>query len=193
MMTEYPVRTRAWTRQEYDRLVSLGILHEDEPVELLDGQLIVAEPKGTPHATAVGLVADAVRAAFGAGWVVRVQDPIALDDDSEPEPDVAVVPGRHRDYLVAHPARPALLVEVADASLAFDRGAKGSLYARAGVADYWIVNLVDRQVEVHRRPLSVSGTVFGWRYAEVEAFGAGTSIEPLARPGFAVAVADLLP
>src|SRR5438552_751565 len=120
-MTTYPLRTRRWSRAEYDRLVDLGVLHEHESIELLGGQRIVAEPKGTPHSTALGLPTDALRVGFGAGWIVRVQDPIALDDESEPEPDVAVVPGEHRDYRAEHPARPALLVEVAESSLIFDR------------------------------------------------------------------------
>jgi Uma2 family endonuclease len=187
------VRTRRWTRQEYDRLVRLGVLHEDEPVELLAGQMIVAEPKGSPHATAVALAADALRAAFGGGWVVRVQDPIALDDESEPEPDLAVVPGRPRDYTTAHPARPALLIEVAETSLAFDRHYKGSLYARAGVADYWIVDLVHRHVEVHRDPSPDAASEFGWRYRDVQTLSPGATVAPLARPEVSVAVADLLP
>lgn len=192
-MTTYPVQTRRWTRAEYDRLVELGVLHEDEPIELLGGQMIVAEPKGTPHSTAIGLTADALRAAFGPGWVVRVQGPIALDDESEPEPDLAVVSGQHRDYLVEHPARPALLVEVAEPSLAFDRRYKGSLYARAGVEDYWIVNLVDEVVEVHRSPLPDPTSEFGWRYGDVKTFRPGASISTLSRPDVTVAVADLLP
>src|SRR5262245_8513206 len=138
-MTTYPVQTRRWTRKEYDRLVELGVLHEDEPIELIGGHLIVAEPKGSPHVTAVELTAEALRRAFGPGWAVRSQGPIALDDESEPEPDVMVVPGTLRDYRDAHPSAAALIVEVAESSLAFDRGHKASLYARAGVADYWIV------------------------------------------------------
>ena len=77
-MTQYPVRTRRWTRKEYQKLGELGILAEDEPVELLDGQLIVAEPKGAPHATMVRLTARALTRVFGAGWLVYTQDPIAL-------------------------------------------------------------------------------------------------------------------
>ncbi len=111
-MATYPLH-RHWTRKEYDHLVELGILHEDEPIELIGGQMVVAEPKGTPHSTSVGLTAEALRAAFGRGWVVRVQDAIALDDESEPEPDVAVVPGQWRDYRAEHPSRPVLIVEVA--------------------------------------------------------------------------------
>src|SRR5512138_3779920 len=151
-MASYPIRNRRWTRKEYDTLVKNGFFNEDEPIELLGGQLVVAEPKGSPHSTAVALTVEALRVAFGSGWLVRVQDPIALDAESEPEPDVAVVLGHARDYLADHPARPALLIEVAESSLAFDRDHKGSLYARAGVADYWIVNLPDAALEVYRRP-----------------------------------------
>ena len=140
-MSSYPVRTRRWTRKEYDRLIDLGILHEDEPIELLAGQMLVAEPKTPLDSTAIGLAGDALRVAFGDGWLVCTHNPIALDDESEPEPDVMVVAGQIRDYRDAHPERAALVVEVALSSLAFDRRHKGSLYARAGVADYWIVNL----------------------------------------------------
>jgi Uma2 family endonuclease len=192
-MATYPIRNRHWTRQEYDELIKSGFFDEDEPIELLGGQLIVAEPKGSPHSTAVALAAEALRGAFGPGWLVRVQDPVALDAESEPEPDVAVVPGRARDYLAAHPARPALLVEVAESSLAFDRGHKGSLYARAGVTDYWIVNLVDEVLEAYRRPALDRSAEFGWRYLDVQALRPGTTIAPLARPDVTVAVTDLLP
>lgn len=188
-----PLRTRRWTRHEYDRLGELGVLHEDEPVELVAGHLIVSEPKGMPHATAVGLTADALRAAFGPGWVVRVQDPIALDDESEPEPDVVVVPGTHRDYLDAHPTQAALVVEVAESSLTLDRDRKGSLYARAGVEDYWIVNLVERVVEVYRQPARDVTAPSGWRYGSVEVLPPGAPVSPLARRDVQVTVADLLP
>jgi Uma2 family endonuclease len=192
-MIPYPVRTRRWTRVEYDRLIDFGVLQEDEPVELLGGQVIVAEPKGSRHSTAVGLTADALRAAFGAGWVIRVQDPVALDDESEPEPDVVVVPGQHRAYLAAHPERPALVVEVAESSLAFDRRFKSGLYARAGVSDYWIVNVVDDALEVHRGPVADPAAEFGWRYGSIQTLRAGASISPLSRPDLIIPVADLLP
>ncbi len=139
-----PTRTRRWTRFEYERLIDAGMFRPGERLELLDGQLVVREPQGSLHATAVGLIEDALRACFGSGWVVRVQMPIALDDESEPEPDVAVVAGARRDYELSHPARPALVVEVSESSLGQDRGDKAGLYARAGVPEYWIVNLVSR-------------------------------------------------
>jgi len=192
-MSSYPIRTRRWTRAEYDRLIELGVLHEDEPIELLGGQLIVSEPKSSPHATAVRLTAQALRLAFGPGWVVLVQDPIALDDESEPEPDIAVAAGGDRDYRDAHPGEAALVVEVALSSLAFDRRHKGSLYARARVADYWIVNLVDRVVEVRRRPAPDPTADFGAAYEDIQIAQPGMTLTPLARPAARVAVNDLLP
>ena len=104
-VTTYPVRTRRWTRAEYERLIEIGVFAPGEPVELLGGDLIVAEPQGSAHYTALGLVEDVLRGAFGAGWLVRSQGPLALDDESEPEPDVAVAPGTRRDYSRRHPAR----------------------------------------------------------------------------------------
>ena len=155
--------------------------------------MIVAEPKIAPHPTAVGLTADALSAAFGPGWLVRQQDPIALDDESEPEPDVAVVPGGRRDYRAEHPSRPVLVVEVAESSLRFDRRHKGSVYARAGLPEYWIVNLIDRRLEVYRHPAPAAFAAFGWRYLDVQVFAPDDTVSPLARPGAAIAVADLLP
>jgi len=192
-MSTYPVRTRRWTRKEYDRLIDLGILREDEPIELIGGQLIVSEPKTSLHATAVRLTADALRRAFGEGWLVCTQDPIAPDDESEPEPDVIVIPGQIRDYRDAHPEGAALLVEVAVSSLAFDRRHKGSLYARAGLNDYWIVNLVDRVVEVRRRPAPDPSADFGAAYQDIELARPGATLTPLAKPEARVAVDDLLP
>ena len=188
-----PFHIRRWTRTEYHQLARVGILLEDEPVELVDGQLIVAERKTPPHSLVVGLTADALRAAFGGGWFVRQQGPIALDDHSEPESDVDVVPGGPRDYLADHPDRPVLVVEVADSSLLLDRHHKGSAYARAGLPDYWIVNLVDRQVEVYRRPGTDPAADFGWRYLDVRTLAAGATVTPLALPEARIAVAELLP
>lgn len=192
-MADLDLRLRRWSRVEYERLVECGFFQPGDRIELIGGQLLVAEPQNSPHATAVGLAEDASRAAFGSGWVVRGQSPIALDDESEPEPDVAVVPGARRDYREGHPQRPVLIVEVADSSLITDRKIKGSLYARAGVADYWIVNLVDHRVEVYRDPVPDSAAAYGWAYRSVEHLRRGAVISPLALPVAAVAVADILP
>jgi Uma2 family endonuclease len=191
-MSQAPFTVRHWTRVEYERLVEQGVF-EGEPLELIGGQLIVAEPKGPYHSTGVGKVGDVVRTALPPGWFVRVQDAIALDDESEPEPDIAVIRGTHEDYLYGHPERPVLVIEVADSSLLFDRNQKGSAYARAGLADYWIVNLVDRVVEVYRQPIPDRGARYEWRYASVQTFALSDTIVPFAFPSVRLAVADLLP
>ena len=191
-MKQAPLTERRWKRAEYDRLVDLGVFN-GEPLELIGGQLIVAEPQGSYHATAVDKVDDALRAALPPGWIVRNQKPVALDDESEPEPDVAVVPGSRDDYQDGHPARPALVIEVADSSLAFDRLQKGSLYARGGVQDYWIVNVVERLVEIYRKPVPNPSAPYGWRYRSVETFAPPSFVAPLALPSARLAVVDLLP
>ena len=192
-MTEYSARTRRWTRAEYEHLIEIGIFRPGEPVELMDGDLVVSEPQGSAHCTAIGLVEDALRAALPAGWFVRSQGPLALDDDSEPEPDVALIPGARRAYAQQHPARPALVIEVSESSLALDRDYKGSLYARAHLDDYWIVNLIDRVVEVYRQPVPDSSAPYGWRYASREVLAHDALVELLAVPSLRLRVSDLLP
>lgn len=188
-----PARTKRWTRLQYERLIDLGVFGPEERLELVGGQLLVREPQGRPHATGIRLVARALRAVFGPGWSIEAQLPVALDEESEPEPDITVVAGGPRDYLGAHPSRPTLVVEVALASLALDRGEKASLYARAGVADYWIVNLVDHVLEVYREPMADPGVPYGWRYASTASLRRGDSVTPVALPGAVIPVADLLP
>ena len=192
-MTRKDVKTRRWKRVEYERLIEIGFFRPGDPVELVGGQLIVAEPQGSRHFAAVRATEDTLRAAFGPGWEVRGQGPLALDDDSEPEPDVAVVPGSFRDYVGGHPSRPVLVVEVSDSSLAFDRDHKGSLYARAGLLDCWIVNLVDRVLEVYREPGRDPAASFGWRYRSIEVLGREAFTAPLASPSTVVRVVDLFP
>ena len=191
-MAQTPLTLRRWKRIEYDRLVDLGVF-EGEPLELIGGQLIVAEPKGAYHSAAVSSAEYALRAGLPSGWIVRTQQPVSLDDESEPEPDLAVVPGRPGDYRHAHPARPALAVEVSDSSLHLDRQQKGSLYARAGIEDYWIVNLVDRALEIYRDPIPDPSAIYGWRYRSVITLVPPAVAVPLAFASSRIAVADLLP
>jgi len=192
-MATYPIQERRWTRAEYDRLIEIGVFQPGEPVELLGGALVVSEPQNSEHHTAIGLVEDALRAALGPGWLVRSQGPIELDDESEPEPDVAVAPGDRRTYSRRHPSRPVLVVEISESSLAFDRAHKGSLYARARLDDYWVLNLVDRVLEIYRRPVADATAPFGWRYASREVLSAESSVELLAAPRARARVSDLLP
>jgi len=191
-MKQAPLTLHRFTRMDFDRLVDLGVFH-GKPVELIEGLLVVAEPQGSHHASTVGAVGDALRTGLPPGWLVRVQMPVALGDLSEPEPDVAVVPGTWADYRAGHPVRPALVVEVAETSLAFDRGEKAGLYARGGVRDYWIVNLVDRVLEVFRGPEADPTAPHGFRYRTAERPGPGAVVSLLALPSVRLSVSDLLP
>jgi Uma2 family endonuclease len=182
-----------WTRHQYEQLIDHGLLDEDDPIELLDGLLLVKEPQASLHRTSILLVAKALERAFGEGWFVQTQSPIVLDDRSEPEPDVCVVRGSPRDYVEAHPRRPVLVVEVAQSGLRLARDRKAVIYARARITDYWIVNLVDRVLEVHREPARPGPARRAWGYAAIEALGADASITPFAAPEAVIRVADLLP
>lgn len=181
-----------WTREEYYRMAELG-LFEGKRVELIEGQVIQMTPMLSPHFTAVGLVAEALARAFGGGYVARQRGPLSLGDRSDPEPDVAVVRGSLRDYATSHPTTAELVVEVSDSSLRFDRTKKASLYARAAIPEYWIVNLVRRRLEVHRDPRAGGEGTSRGGYATVPALRESESIAPLGAPHSPVAVADLFP
>ena len=185
------LRPRRWTREEYYRLGEAGFF-DDERIELLDGEIWTLPPQKTPHFSAVEAAADVLGTAFGAGHTVRRQGPIVLDDGTEPEPDVLIVPGSRLDYEDHHPtpAEIRLLVEVSDATLKKDRREKAEDYARAEIADYWIVNLVHRQLEVYRDPGPLPG---GWGYKLQRVLLEGESLAPLFAPDSPVAVTDLLP
>jgi Uma2 family endonuclease len=181
-----------WTREQYHKMTEAG-LFVGTRVELLEGEIFDMSAVYAPHATSVTLTSDLLREAFGKGWVIRVQQPLSLSERSEPEPDVAVVAGKPRDFKQAHPGSAALVIEVADSSLKYDRESKASLYAKAGLADYWIVNVLDRQVEVHRRPGADNNAEFGYSYADKMTFRESETIAPLAKPKVKITVADLLP
>jgi Uma2 family endonuclease len=187
------VRTRLWTRVEYDRLIALGIIQEDERLELLAGELVLRDRQSPGHAFAIQSLSEALQDAIGSGSHVRVLSPIALDSESEPEPDLSVVPGAIRDYRDDHPSQPTLLVEVADTSLVFDREHKGSLYARARLPEYWVVNLVDSVLEVYREPAPEAAAPFGWAYSVALTLGSREHVRPLAAPSARILVADFLP
>jgi Uma2 family endonuclease len=180
------VRPHLWTREEYDRMIEAGVFAPDERLELVEGEILQMVPQGSFHATAVRLVEDALRRAFGAGFEVRTQLPLALDPYSEPEPDIAVVPGYARDYRDAHPSTALLIVEVSDSTLDFDLRRKSSLYARAGIPDFWIVNLIDRAIDLFRDS-------DGNSYRSHSQAGIEESIAALSAPNCKIPVSDLLP
>jgi Uma2 family endonuclease len=147
-----------------------------------------------PHVIAVMKTDRAAAKAFGEGHVIRRQAPIHLGRWSKPEPDIAVLAGELEDFIASGPPTSALLLtEVSDATLSVDRGKKLALYAKHGIQDYWILNLVARQLEVHRRPISDPSARYKFRYAEMFACTAEQEIAPLARPQSPISVADMLP
>ena len=139
--------------EQYHAMIQAGILADDDPVELLEGWLVFKMPKNPPHRVTTRLVRTALENILPPGWYVDSQEPITLQN-SEPEPDIVVVRGDTRQYLDRHPGPEdvAIVIEVSDTTLGRDRTIKKRTYARAGIPVYWIVNLVEGQVEVYDRP-----------------------------------------
>jgi len=175
-----PVR---WTCAEFHRFGDLGVF-EGRRAMLIDGVILEEGPMNPPHAITLELTAEAIRTAFGAGWRIRIQSPLVLGQDLDPEPDLAVIAGTARGSS-GHPTAADLVVEVADSSLAFDTNDKRLLYARAGIREYWVVDVNARRLLVHRDPRAGD-------YAPQQAFGPAESVTPLALPSATVRVADLL-
>ena len=184
---------RPWRfgKKDYYRLGDLGFFR-GRRVELIEGRLMVLSPQNAEHASAVDRVADVLRGVFGQGYWLRQQFPLDLGQTTEPEPDVCVVVGDRAQYVQAHPTSAVLIVEVSDTTLSYDRRRKGSLYARANIRDYWIINLVDQHLEVYCEPVSDPGAPFGFRYATRIDLVAPATVAPLTLPAASIPVADLL-
>jgi Uma2 family endonuclease len=184
---------RRFSVPEYHKLIEIGILTEDDNLELLEGYLVLKMARNPPHDGTIDLVRETLGRLLPVGWMLRMQEAITLSD-SEPEPDGAVVRGNARTYLSRHPGPPdlGLVIEVSDSTLLGDRADKGRIYARGGVACYWIVNLNDRQIEVYTGP---SGPVASPAFAQRVDYRAGGAV-PLVLDGArlgAIPVQDLLP
>jgi len=154
ILSRYQVPRHRLTVRDYHRLAEAAVLGEDDRVELLEGQLVDMSPIGPRHALATDALTELLVLAVAGRAAVRVQNPIVLDDASEPQPDFALVRRPWDGYPGAHPGPNDihLLIEVADSSLEFDRGAKLELYAHAGIREFWIVDLTTNTVIVHRSP-----------------------------------------
>jgi Uma2 family endonuclease len=155
--------------EDYHTMLRTGVLQDGDPVELLEGWLVAKMTKHPPHTTSTQLLRDLLARLLPTGYYVNDQEPITTGD-SEPEPDVSVIRGERRQYLQRHPGPRdvALLVEVADTTLARDRGIKKRIYARAGIANYWILNLTERKLEVYTGP---SGPAQSPDYAQQQDYG----------------------
>src|SRR5579871_2328001 len=177
-----PESVRPLRRSEYDRLVQWGVFG-DEQLELLYGTIVAMSPIGTAHAESVRRLLRLFSSLIDR-VEVQIQLPLAASHESEPQPDVSLVP--RGDYLADHPSKALLVIEVADTSLKKDRLVKAPLYASAGIPEYWIVNLIDDVIEVHRSPSR-------GKYREVTRHGRGEVLRPLQFADLAVRVDDDLP
>jgi Uma2 family endonuclease len=168
-------------------MADAGILNEDSRVELIRGQIVDMAPVGTPHMGMVNRLNHLLPTIVGNRALLSVRNPVRLDDGSEPQPDVALLRPRADYYEGAMPGAPdvLLIIEVADSSLEDDRAVKAPLYAESGIPDYWIVNLVDRVIEVFRQPRD-------GRYAEPQRLGLDDALDIMTLPGASLPVADLM-
>jgi Uma2 family endonuclease len=187
-------RPYLWTREEYYRMLEIG-LFEGKRVELIEGQVIEMSAMKSPHATALRLVSEALRPVFANECFLSIQSPLrmTLGTEADPEPDVAVIEGNIRDYTNEHPSTAWLVVEISETTLRYDRGRKASLYARAMIEEYWIVNLKQRQLEAYRHSIQDALAPLGFKYRDNQILKAGETVSPMMKPDAVVAVADLLP
>jgi Uma2 family endonuclease len=175
-------KVRPLRRIEYDKLVALGVF-QGERIELIDGALLQMSPIGPPHCATVDRLTELFVLALAGRARVRIQGSFAAGELSEPEPDLSVLP--LADYDAEHPQQAHLIVEVADSSLSHDRGRKARLYAECGVPEYWIVNLVQHTVEVHRLPSAR-------QYEQVSTHPKGSRLRLVAFPDVELSVDDFL-
>ena len=181
------VAPRRFTTEEYHRLAEVGVLHEDDRVELLNGIIVTRLPIGPFHGGSTKRLVRIFERISRDRWITSAQDPIRLDEFSEPEPDIALLRPRGDFYDAGHPG-PAdvfLLIEVADSTLLTDREEKLPMYARAGIPEVWIVNLPERIIEVSTAP--VNG-----RYSQRRRVRAGDALAPAAFPDAGIDTAALL-
>ncbi len=171
-------------------MAELGFF-EGKRVELIEGEVIEMSPVSPRHFSAGDSIQRLFNRIFGEGYWVRFQGPLAIGE-SEPEPDIAVVVGAPEDYQEEHPRSAALVVEISDTTLQYDRTYKMSLYARAEIPEYWIVNLKERVLEVYRHPIPLEEAIFGYGYKVREILRPGETVCPLAKPDAQIAVGDLL-
>jgi Uma2 family endonuclease len=182
------VTHKRFTLTEFHRLMELGFLTEDDRVELIRGELIKMAAKGTRHSVCNTKLSKELERLLGDRAVVRVQEPVMLLPNSEPEPDIAIVRGQADDYLANHPQHEDifLLIEVADSSLDYDQNTKLELYAENGIKDYWIINLVSNQLECYSQPYLDEQGKYGDRLKQIALRNESVTI-----PGFVDLSLDL--
>ncbi len=183
IMNKHPVGRRHFTNEEYHRMAEVGILHEDDRIELIEGEIVELNPIGSRHAACVNRLNVLIGRQVADKAIVSVQNPLLLPDDTEPEPDVMILQPREDFYAQAHPTPGdvLLLIEVPDTPLEYDREVKLPLYARAGVPEVWIVDLVNEKVHAYSQPKDEV-------YKMVERASRGDSVASRTLPGLLVSV-----
>lgn len=179
---------RLFTFAEYDQMVATGILRDDDRVELIEGEIVAMRPIGCRHAACLRKLDRAIRELLADRVLVSVLCPVAISNWSQPNPDVALLVPRDDDYADAHPLprQVQVLIEVSDSSLAYDKQVKAPIYAKAGIREYWIVDLKAKQIVVYKRPRS-------GRYSVVHAHGLRDRFTSPRFPGVEFVIRDLLP
>ncbi len=181
-----------WTAEQFNQMGDMGWFAGRRPF-LLDGVIWEQGPMNPDHANALGLVQFAIQAIFGAGWWLRVQSPLRVDEYNNPLPDLAIVRGGPRDYPGRHPITADLVIEVADTSLQTDLTEQAERYATAGVTDYWVLDIVNRQLIVLRDPAPLPEGLGATAYRDQKTYAPTERIAPLAAPQGSILVSDLLP
>lgn len=175
-----------WTIEEYQKLGESGLFN-DRRIELIEGCLLEMSPQGSKHASTLMKLVRLLPSIFDDRYSIAIQSPLAISELSQPEPDAAILlgePGAFRDAL---PKAALLVIEVSDTTLAFDGTTKSRIYAKAGIEDYWIINVVDSCVEVHRQPTADGD------YLQKQVLKPGDRIAPLAAPQASIKIEELLP
>jgi Uma2 family endonuclease len=183
-----PKLAKRWiTADEYKRMGEAGVFPPDARLELLEGEIYEMSPIGSPHAACVDALALLLNEAAKRRFIVRVQSPIRLNDFSEPQPDVTLLRWRDDFYRKAlpTPADVLLVVEVADTTLETDRKVKIPLYARAGIPEAWIVNILDERIEIY-------SAIEGESYGQIKRFGRGRRARSQILEGLSVGVDEIL-
>ena len=189
-----PPRPFRLTREQYYEMGERGYF-DGKRVELIYGEVVEMSPTNWPHTLCLGLVSEALARVFASGYWVSQQQPLPISSAtlvSEPEPDVAVIPGTRRDY-TDHPTVAALLVEVSHATLTYDLTTKAELYATAGVPEYWVLDIENRQLHVFRDPAPLQTELEATAYRTRLALAPTDRVSPLAAPAASILVSDLLP
>lgn len=178
---------RRFTVEEYYLMAKAGILGGDDRVELIDGEIVEMPPIGSPHASSVMRLIQLFFQQVGSRALVNAQNPVRLEEHSEPQPDIALLRPRNDFYAAAHPGPQdvLLLIEVADTSVDYDRQVKAPLYARAGITEYWLVDLAGQRIEVYRAPAA-------GEYRQVRLVRQGERLAPEVLPFLELSANDIL-